>query len=219
MAINNVTLNSSVQNIRTSTVTTADSESKNLENQIASKEQRLSRLSSDAEMTAEEKAKERQEVQKQIEELNRKLKQLQLEQKEKAEEAAAEQKKKAALQEEMLKDSDKKAVEEEETAKYQEERKEIITPPVENIQKVLAADSVVQQNRVQESVAGRKDGRENVLEAEIKSDEIYGSDTTAKREELSASRRKDSLEIEVKEQPKNPPNYIMDSGAKIIIRG
>lgn len=218
MTISNVSLNNGVQNVKTSTVTTADSESKNLENQIANKQQRLNRLSSDAEMTAEEKAKERQEVQKQIEELNRKLRLLQMEKKEEAKETTEEQEKKAVLKEEMLKDSDEKKLGEEESAKIQEETKAKLYPPVENIQKILASDSIVQQTRVQESVARVKEGRENVLETEIKSDKLYGTDTTAKREELSESRRKEALEIEVKEQPRTQPNYIMDSGAKIIIR-
>lgn len=217
MAINNVTLNSNVQSIRTSTVATADSESKNLEHQIASKQQRLSRLSSDAEMTAEEKAKERQEVQKQIEELNRKLRQIQLEQKEKAEEAAKEQEQKAALKEQMLGETTKKETQGEDFAKAQEERIEKHNPPVESIQKMLAVDSVVQQERVLGSVDRQKAGRENVLEAEIKSDEVYGMDVTHKKEELSALRREGSWEIEAKEQSKQP-HYIMDSGAKIIIR-
>ncbi len=211
MAISNVTLNSGVQNMKTTTVTSADSESKNLQNQINSKEQRLKRLSTDSEMTAEEKAKERQEVQKLIEELNRKLRLLQMEKKEETAKAAKEQEKK-------LQDTDKENAEEEESAKVRADRMEMLSPPVENIQKILVSDSWVQQERVQESVAVQKEGRMKILETEIKSDKLYGTDTTAKREELSSLRRQEPLEIEPKEQPKTPPNYVMDSGAKIIIR-
>lgn len=154
MAINNLTLNSNIQSVNTSTVKTADSESKNLANQIMNKQQRLKQLDSDVEKSA----------------------------------------------------------------KIQEETKAKLLPPVENIQKMLASDSVIQQERVLESVAGRKEGRENVLATEIQSDKLYGTDTTAKQEELSASRRKGAFEIEEVEKPKNQTNYIMDSGAKIIIR-
>ena len=56
MAINNVSLNSNVQNVSTSTMSTAEKERANLQNQIAGKEQRLNRLSADSELTAEEKA-------------------------------------------------------------------------------------------------------------------------------------------------------------------
>lgn len=43
-----------------------DTEAKDIQNQITSKQQNLNRLSTDSEMSAEEKAKERQEIQKQI---------------------------------------------------------------------------------------------------------------------------------------------------------
>lgn len=218
MAINNVTLNSSIQNVKASTVKAADSESKNLEKQIMNKQQRLKHLDSDVEKTAEEKAKERQEVQKQIAELNRKLQVLREEKRKEAAEATKAQEQKAVLKEERIKSDDARKQSEEDATKVQEEPKVKIYPPVENIQKILASDSMIQQERVLESVAGRKDGREHVLEAEIQSDKLYGTDTSAKQKALSVSRKKGTFEIEDVEQPKSTPNYVMDSGAKIVIR-
>jgi len=218
MAINNITLNTSVQNVKASTVTAADRESKNLENQIMNKQQRLKHLDSDVEKTAEEKAKERQEVQKQIAELNRKLQLLREEKRKEAAEAAKAQEQKVLLNEERIKSDDAEKQSEEDATKVQEENKVKLYPPVENIQKILASDAVIQQERVLESVAGRKDGREHVLEAEIQSDKLYGQDTSAKREALSASRKKGTFEIEDVKEPKTTPNYVMDSGAKIVIR-
>lgn len=217
MAINNVTLNSGIQNITVTNVSTADNETKNLQNQLANKEQRLQRLASDSELTVEEKTKERQEIQQQIAELNRKLKLLEMEQKEKAEEAAKEQEKKAVHKEEMVEDTSKNE-QQEETSKVQEERKENLNPPIQNLQQMLAVDSYIQQERVQESVARNKSGRENVLETEIKSDALYGIDNQSKKEALSEMRREKSLLIEVQEPQKSQAIIGMDVGVKIIIK-
>ena len=176
MAINNVTLNSGIRNITATKVSTADNETKNLQNQLANKEQRLQRLTSNSELTAEEKAKQRQEIQQQIAELNRKLKMLELEQKKKAEEAAKKQEQKVALNEELYAETkEKKSVDkvqsEEEKPRAQESEREK-QAPIQNIQQMLAVDSYIQQERVQESVAKNKTGHENVLEAEIQSDAL-----------------------------------------------
>lgn len=222
MAINNVTLNSGIQNITSTKVSTADNETKNLQNQLANKEQRLQRLTSDSELTAEEKAKERQEIQQQIAELNRKLKLLQMEQKEKAEETAKKQEQKAVLQEEMNaetkveKTAKVSGEEAEESTKMQEEKREELNPPVQDLQQMLAADSYVQQERVQSSVDRKHLGQENVLEAELQSDALYGIDNQSKKEELSEMRREESLLIEVQEQQKQATAPM--AGAKIIIK-
>ena len=74
MAINKVSFNIAIPNTTSSTGSTAmDSESKSLQNQLTIEQRRLKKLSSDSEMSAEEKAKELQEIQRQIAELNRKL--------------------------------------------------------------------------------------------------------------------------------------------------
>lgn len=218
MAINNITLSSNVQNVNSATVKTADSEGKNLEKQIMNKQQHLKHLDSDVQKTAEEKAKERQEVRRQIAELNRRLQLLREEKREEAADAVREQNRKTLQEEEKTKNADESKEERGKEAEIQEEAKVKSYPPVENIQKMLASDSVMQQERVLESVAGMQDGREHVLEAEIQSDKLYGTDTSAKQEALSASRRKDTFEIQDMEKPKSTPNYVMDSGTKIVIR-
>lgn len=220
MAINNVTLNNGIQNITATKVSTADNETKNLQNQLANKEQRLQRLSSDSELTAEEKAKERQEIQQQIAELNRKLKLMEMEQKEKAEEAAKKQEQKVALNEELYgkaeeKEPVDKAQSEEEKPWLQEQQKEK-QAPIQNLQQILAADSYMQQERVQSSVDNRKSGQENVLVAEIQSDALYGIDNQSKKEELSEMRREKNLLIEEQEQQKQAAAPM--AGAKIIIK-
>jgi len=210
MAINNVTLNTNVQVGTATAVSTAEKESKNLQNQIAGKEQLLSRLSTDSKMTEEEKAKERQELQRQIEELNRKLKQLQLVKEEEAQKAEKEQ-------EQKTQETEQQKTEEENPVDHQEGKTDKEKPLIENLQKMLASDSVVQQNRVQESVARRQEGKIKVLETEIKSDKLHGTDTGDKLKELSALRKEKTFEIEPKEE-KKMPERVLDSGTKIVIR-
>ena len=57
-----------------------DSVSKNIQNQIANAQKQLQELSSNKEMSIEEKMKKRQEIQQQIADLNNQLRQHQIEQ-------------------------------------------------------------------------------------------------------------------------------------------
>ena len=57
-----------------------DSVSKNIQNQIANAQKQLQELSSNKEMSVEEKMKKRQEIQQQITDLNNRLRQHQIEQ-------------------------------------------------------------------------------------------------------------------------------------------
>ncbi len=58
----------------------ADQETKSLQKQIAEKQKQLQELSSNEEMSMEEKMKKRQDIQKEITELNNQLRQHQIEQ-------------------------------------------------------------------------------------------------------------------------------------------
>ena len=72
-----------------------DSYSKNIQNQIANAQKQLQELSSNEEMTLEEKMKKRQEIQQQISDLNMQLRQHQIEQRK-------EQQSKGASMDDML---------------------------------------------------------------------------------------------------------------------
>ena len=223
MAISNVTLNTGIRNMTSAKVSTADNETKNLQNQLANKEQSLQRLSSDSKLTAEEKAIERQELQQQIAELNRKLKLLQMEAQEKAKETQKEQEQKAALNEELYGKTEEKASVDEEQAKEesavtQEQDQEEVWQPVQELQQMLSVDFSLQQERVQASTARKQEGAVNVLEAELQSDKLYGIDNLTKKEELSDMRRQESLLIEVHEPQKSQAIIGMDVGTKIIIK-
>lgn len=226
MTISNV---NNTNNLAVSTVSPAsatDSESRNLQNQITNAQQRLNKLSSNSEISQEEKAKKRQEIQNQIAELNRKLRQRRMEQKEEAAEAAEKQEKqKQLLEKELSKHAS--VAEEKEGAEQKTEDKgknvETSNSATIHMKNMLTADSKLQQHRVQENTARKKEGLESVLETEIKSDTLYGSDTTAKKEKLSEMRNDVPLEIKDLSQPevKNPgaaDPFTTGIRTKIIIR-
>ena len=215
MAINPISSNITSMNTPASFVSQADSETKSIQNEITNKNQRLNRLSSDAKMSAEEKAKERQEIQKEINELNRKLELLRKEQQEEDKRLQKEQEEKAAIaqrQAEAISSKEEKKVISKELSeedsqkeeKYKEQTQKSILP-AKDVQKLLEAGTLIQKEQIIQSTQRQKDAAENVLAAEIKSDKIYGSDTSDKREKLSSMIKQPvpRVQIEEKEEPKS----------------
>lgn len=194
MAISKVTLNTINSNVQTApAAAVSKNDSKNLQTQIASKQQHLKQLSSDADMTATEKEQKRREIQKEIDELNRKLKQLEMKQKEDAAQAAKKQEKEAALKEELLEKTNPQEKETIESPNVSEEEKVHIDMPVKDIQEMLSADYLIQKERVQEQVDLQKESTIQVLKSEIQQDKLYGSDTTRKEAELAALQEKENF--------------------------
>ena len=222
MAINEVILKIGNQNPTSSAGMTMDSESKQIQEQLTNEQRHLKELSSDPELSEEEKAKKRQEVQKQIAELNRKLRLQRMEQREEAEKAKEEQERKAALQEERLNETaaekQNSAVKfDEEKAEKKEEQKDKIIP-IEDVQIMFETGSLLQKERIQGGIQREREGQEGILEAEIKLDKIYGSDTKAKEEELSELREEERFQIEVQDEQVIHDPLGLQPNTKIIIR-
>ena len=222
MAINSVSLNHEVSNITATkaSASATDTGSKNIQNQIASKQQRLNRISSDQKMSKEEKAKEREEIRKQIEELNRKLKLLRLEEQKEAEKAKKEQEQKTVLNEEMQTKTNalqKEHNTNQTTDETQEERIEQLNTIGTNVHKILVADATLQKNRIKNSVKMEKETTINIMESEIKMDELHGNENKAKKEELAALMNKTTFEIQDKKPPKTQIASGMNENAKVII--
>ena len=226
MTINNVSANTSVTNI-TNKAASAVRESKNIENELTSKQQHLNRLSSDSDMTAKEKDKERREIQREIAELNRRLMQERMEEKAEAKEEAKEQEKKRIIKEEMFEKADSKdktdskaKTEDTDSEEYKASMENAMDKdlPLVTLKNIVTASSMVEQNEVTEKASAQIEGQKDILQAEIQSDTLYGTDTTAKKEALSELRKKETLQIEVlNQQPEQiTPNLNFDS--KIIIR-
>ena len=144
----------------------ADSYSRNIQNQIANAQKQLQELSSNEEMTLEEKMKKRQEIQQQISDLNMQLRQHQMEQRKEKQQA------KGTSVDDMLGGTKGGKSGSKSTGLSQA-----------SMTAMISADTSIKQAKVQGSVATSMEGRAGVLESEIKNN--HGSDVTKKKEELA----------------------------------
>ena len=142
-----------------------DSYSRNIQSQIAIAQKQLQELSSNEEMTLEEKMKKRQEIQQQISDLNMQLRQHQAEQRKEKQQA------KASSMDDMIGGTKSKAGE------------KGIGMSQASMTAMISADTSIKQAKVQGSVATSMEGRAGVLESEIKNN--HGADVTKKKEELA----------------------------------
>jgi len=212
-----------INNVSTNSLSIASAESKTLQMQIAGKQQSLNKLTSDAKMTVSEKEKERRKINQEIAELNRKLRQEQLKEQEDSRELKKEQEKKKIIKEELLQELNPKKEDtpasssesQEDTA--QEDTSATTDIPVVTLKNVLSADSAIKLSKVEEQISRDMEGRQDILAAEIQSDELYSMDTTAKKEELSNMRRKEPFQIESLHKKEDTSVPTMNLGAKIII--
>ncbi len=220
MTINNVSTNPiSV----TSGTGVASAESKALQTQITGKQQSLNKLTSDAEIPVSDKEKERRKIKQEIAELNRKLRQERLKEQEDTRELKKEQEKKKIIKEELLQKMNNDTNEDNSNSTNprsvdkQEEDPVSNDIPVVTLKNVLSADSAIRLSNVEEQVSRNMNNKQDILASEIKSDELYGMDTTSKKEELSAMRRKTPFQIESLHKKEDTSVPSMDLGAKIII--
>lgn len=148
-----------------------DPYSRQIKQQIADAQKRLQELSSNQDMTPEEKAKKRQELQKEISDLNMQLKQHQIDlRKEKQQENGP-------SMDDMLGGPDKMK-----NGKAGNESSGISQA---NMTAMLSADTSLKMADVQGSAATRMEGKAGVLEVEIKLDAARGGDVSRKQEELA----------------------------------
>jgi len=153
-----------------------DSYSKNIQNQIANVQKQLQELSSNEDMSLEEKMKKRKELQQQISDLNAQLRQHQMEQRKEKQQA------KGSSMGDMpggTKNSGSKKAGSKNTGFSQA-----------NMTAILSADSSLKQAKVQGSVATEMEGKAGILETEIKQDKARGKDTQKKEEELADVKQK-----------------------------
>ena len=151
-----------------------DSVSKNIQNQITNAQKQLQELSSNKDMSIEEKMKKRQEIQQQIADLNNQLRQHQLEQRK-------EKQAKKSSMDDMLGGSKKT------TLKVGKQKNGLSQA---SMKAMISADSAMAQAKVQGSVATKMEGRAGVLESEIKLDMARGDDVEKKQEELAEVQQK-----------------------------
>lgn len=152
-----------------------DNVSKDLQRQIANAQKKMQELSSNEDMTLEEKMKKRQEIQQEISNLNQQLRQHQMEQR-------RERQSEGTSMDDMRADDHKAG------ASQQSGRKSGLSQG--SMQAMISADSSMKQAKVLGSMATRMEGQAGVLETEIKLDRGRGQDTADKEAELADLKEK-----------------------------
>lgn len=158
-----------------------DAVSKRLQQQIDNAQKKLQEISGNSEMSTEEKMKMRQEIQKEIADLNSQLRQHQMEQHKKEMEDA---KKKQAENASAAERNNRS-----ETGKTKNGTVDVQIS-AEGMQAMISADGAMKQAKVQGSVAASMEGKANVLEAEIKLDGGRNGDTSSKEAQLADVKQK-----------------------------
>ena len=165
-----------VQNVGMNRQMGNDSVSKNIQNQIANAQKQLQELSSNKEMSIEEKMNKRQEIQQQIADLNNQLRQHQIEMR------REQQQTKSSSMDDMLGGTRKVANSGNQGAGLSQA----------SMQAIISADSAISQVQSSGRVVTKMEGRAGVLEAEIKLDSARGGNVEAKQEELAEVQQKAS---------------------------
>lgn len=146
-----------------------DSYSRSIQNQIANAQKELQELSSNENLSLEEKMKKRQKINQEITNLNNQLRQYQMELRRET------QKKSKNSMEEML------------GGNHQTQKKSAKTDTgisSAGMQAIVSADMSMNQVQIQGSVKTSLEGRIGVLEAEMKQDAGRGASTEQKEAEL-----------------------------------
>lgn len=181
------------QSVQMNSTRTADIKSKGLQNQITAAQQQLQKLSSDQDLTVEEKKQKRQEVQQQITELNRELRQRQMElRKEQAEKQNSEDmKKQEADKERRSKETIRQTTKEEKTV--DDDKKASTEKPVvpqKGIEAVISAETAQKQAMAQHRVMITLEGKLNAIQGEINQEAKLGHDTKHEEEVLADMKKR-----------------------------
>ena len=190
----------------TDAVSSATSRSKTIQSQIMAKEQNLDRLSNDSKLSMEEKEKKRRELQKEIEELNRKLELMRQKQKEDEKKAELRKKRKEDMQPDSVKEkhstditqstsstSPDALAEKDYQEKVQQEKANL-----EDAQEMLNTNRNLREYMIETSMDYDKENRVRILRSEIKLNTLRGSENKKKQEELDALTEKQNYWIKAK---------------------
>lgn len=213
MAVGKVTPVSSIT--PSSAVVSVTSRSKSIQNQIQAKEQNLNRLSTDTKLSIQEKEKKRQELQKEIEELNRKLELMRMEKKEEEKKAEMKKEREELIEEQSPEktseskaskstSSESKATENKASdtshANTSKPEEESITEEIsiEDVQNMLSSNMTLHESLIENSADFDRENTVRLLQSEIKLDELHGMNADSKEEQLEELREKENFWIEAK---------------------
>lgn len=149
-----------------------DAVSKDLKNQIENLQKQMKELSSNQEMPMEAKMKKRQELQKQISDLEVQLRQHQMEVKR---EAAMKKREESGSLDDLMGTRQQTAKEDSQGAGMS----------LGSMEALISADTSMKQASVHGSTARKMEGRAGVLKAEIALDSSRGGNVDLKKEELA----------------------------------
>lgn len=153
-----------------------DSYSKNLKKQIEDAQKELQELARDDEMDPDTKMKKRQEIQKQISNLNMQLRQHQMEERRKA-------------QQEKLQQNEQKSQETNRTEKSKEKAAGLSQ---NNMQAMLSAESSIKQAKIHGGTANQMENESNIKRTEIKLE--GGGSTRTANDNVVVSKKWDEAE-------------------------
>ncbi len=179
---------------------TNDTYSKNIQSQIMNKQKELQDLSSQEDLSLEDKMKKRQAIQKEISDLNIELRQHQIEQRKE------EQQKNGSSMDDMLGDTQQKNV--------SESKGQSAGLSKASMQAMISAGSSIKKAKVQGNVATDVNGRIGVIEAEIKLDTMRGVETKKKEEELANIQEKAQTVVSSQISTLTDANEKMQEAAK-----
>ena len=154
-----------------------DSYSRNIQSQIANAQKQMQELSSNENLSLEEKMKKRQEIQQQINDLNTQLRQHQMEQRRAAMGGSDKQQAKGSSMDDLLGGTKN-------TGKAKTGNKGSGISQA-GMTAMISADSSMKQAKVQGSVATNLNGTARVLKFEIEMDKERGIDTQKQEEDLA----------------------------------
>lgn len=166
-------------------ITSTMTATKTLQSQLQMKQQSLNKLSNDASLTAEEKAKQERAYKKEIEMLKRKLEQLRQKQEKEENSKKTESNKEVKVNTETdVKKLDETESDKEVTEADTEEKTEIKELSLDEVQKILDDNFALKETMIEQGVAYDKENYVRRLTSEIRQDQLLGSDTTSKEKEL-----------------------------------
>ena len=150
---------------------------RDLQRQIEELQNRMKELSSNPELTLEMKAKKRQEIQKQISDLEARIRQRQIEVKR---EEIVKKRQENYSMDEMIGTKQR----------TKKQGKQSTGLSAGSMEAMISADTSMKQADINGSVVRKMDGKAGVLEAEIKQDSSMGTPTDRKRKELAEVKAK-----------------------------
>lgn len=163
---------------------TTDPETKSFQIQISSAQTELQKLSSDDKMSSEEKAKKRQEIQKQIVELNNMLRERKAELRREKQQKAAEEDSKG---ENLLPGQEQQEKQERPETVHNVSSHRI---PARHMKAMVSADAAIDRAELTESISDELESRVQVLQGEIKQAEANGGYVEAKKSEIEVLENK-----------------------------